>query len=227
MGRGCGWSDTELARLKRAWVHESEDSVSGIDQTAARFRCTMFVRFKELAQSDDIQKTYFGRTGKSVRAKIDKIAADVQKFRDPFCRARACNPTGVNKDEVINMEISVQLPKHSSMDYDALSFPQWNWRNHLSFRMLALNQKFSDEGKYSSVFGTTGNAAVHVDIEEGEGLYSAAPDGRVSDQGTPQFTETAETSSETTDTVKEEDDSIPRPRRRKSALRMQTDEKHR
>lgn len=65
-----------------------------------------------------------------------------------------------------------------------------------------------------------------MDIEEGEGLYSAAPDGSASEQGTPQITATVEPSSATTDTVEKEEDRTPRPRRRKAALRMRTADKN-
>lgn len=146
MGRGCGWSDTDLANLARAWVQAREDPVTGIEQTAGRFRCTMFARFKELEPRDSSKKTYGGRTAKSVRAKFDEVAADVQNFRHPFRLFRACNPTGVTQDEVLSMEISVHLGKRKYMAYEAPYFPHCQWRKHLSFRVLSLHPKLSDEG---------------------------------------------------------------------------------
>lgn len=151
MGRGCGWSDAEIAHIVRAWVYASEDPVTGIDQTAGRFKSTMFEKFKELGPNDVHDKRYGGRSAKSARAKFEEVAADVQKFRDAILRVRASNPTGVTEDEVLSMSIAVHFGKRDKMSYEARCFPHAQWRSHLAYKVLQSHPKFSDERCLSSM----------------------------------------------------------------------------
>lgn len=183
MGRGCGWTDVELGHVARAWVYASEDPIVGIDQTAGRFRSTMFQKFKEMAPVGSNEKTYGGRTPKSVRAKFDEISADVQKFRSAIKRVQSCNPTGVTINEIISMSIAVHLGKRDSMSYEARGYPHTQWRNHLAYAVLKTQPKFCDESVSSStlqllstqtaeppseieetIVGSTGQSSRHLEV---------------------------------------------------------------
>lgn len=162
MGRGCGWSSNELESLARSWVHATEDPVTGIDQTAGRFRETMFAKFKTFAPPDSSDKTYGGRTSKSVRAKFDELAADIQKFREALRRVGVSNPSGVTRDEILSMAIAIHLGHRDTMSYDARSYPHSEWKNHLAYKVLMNHPKFSDEGSVSSA--EVGQSTTGVDI---------------------------------------------------------------
>ena len=98
MGRGVGWTDAEIGHLARSWFFASEDAIAGIDQTAARFKQTMFDKFKSFAPATGSEKGYGSRTPKSVASKFDEVPADVQKFRASLSFIRAAHPTGVTED---------------------------------------------------------------------------------------------------------------------------------
>lgn len=146
MGRGCAWTDVELGKFARAWLYTSEDAVTGVDKTVARFRETIFEKFKSLARPDANDRTYAARSARSVRAKFDEVAADIQKFRDALRLIRSSNPTGVTEGEIFSMEIYKHLGKRKVMSYDARSFPHSIWRNHLDFKAVRTHPKFSEDG---------------------------------------------------------------------------------
>lgn len=228
MGRGCGWTDVELAHLARAWVYATEDPIVGIDQTAGRFRATMFQKFKDMAPDDAHEKTYGGRTPKSVRAKVDEVAADVQKFRNSMKRVKSCNPTGVNISEILSMSIAVHLGKRDTMSYEARNFPHTQWRNHLAYGVLKSHPKFSDESVCSSVNASpTPSGQVPSQTQE---IMSAvaAHTNAINDQESPieeinpDISNNAEESDNITGSEKEE-----RPRGRKSSIRIKATDRHR
>lgn len=91
----------------------------------------MFAKFKELSPSDAMDKTYGGRSQKSVWPSFDEVATDIQKFRDALRRVKACNPIGVTEVEILSMSIAVHLGKRDTMSYEACNYPANRWRNHL------------------------------------------------------------------------------------------------
>lgn len=101
MGRGVGWTNIEIGHLARAWLCASDDAIVGVDQTAARFRERLFDILKYFApfQQYDLDETYGGRSAKSVRSRLDDVAADVQKCRQVLRIVEDSNPTSVSEDE--------------------------------------------------------------------------------------------------------------------------------
>lgn len=100
MGRGSGWNDVELEHLARAWLYASENPINGIDQSAWRFKETMLKKLKELSPPNPTEKTYGARTPKHVRAKCDKVSADIEQLRESNRLVRGSNRTGVTADEI-------------------------------------------------------------------------------------------------------------------------------
>lgn len=162
MGRGQGWSDVELEQLARAWVFATEDPVTGIDQTAARFKATLFTKFSSFAPADASEKVYGGRTPKSVRAKFDEVSADVQKFRGALRKVTSSFPTGCSDTEVLSMAIAIHMGKRSDMSYEAKMYPHSSWRNHLAYKILRRLPKYSDEGMANNM----GNQASQRNVDQ-------------------------------------------------------------
>lgn len=64
MGRGVGWTDVELSDFARGWIYAIEDGIAGIYQNGARFRETMFKKYKTLAPTTSADKSYGARSAK-------------------------------------------------------------------------------------------------------------------------------------------------------------------
>lgn len=94
------------------------------------------------------EKSYAKRTQKAVRAKFDKVTADVQKFRAAICLICTSNPTGVTQDEVMSMAIPKHLGKRDGISHDAHSFANCNSKNHLAHKLLCVYPKLSDDGTF-------------------------------------------------------------------------------
>lgn len=241
MGRGCGWSAEELQHLAQAWVFASEDPVTGIDQTAARFRATLFDRFKALAPVGASDKTYGGRTAKSARAKFDEISADVQKFRDSLRKVTVCQPSGVNSSNILSMAIAIHMGRRTAMDYNARDYPHTEWRNHLAYAVLKDHPKFSDEGM---AYGALTSSISNLAGEEAEGIETgaAAPVAQEADnvgnEGSHSMQDNRDIPSSNNESVDEAaaggsvlDETEPkkgeRPRGRKSEIRIRAIDKQR
>lgn len=123
MGRICAWSAEELKQLARARIYTSEDPVTVIDQTAASFPTTLFKKFKTLTPSDASEKAYGERTAKSVWAKFDELAADIQKFKDPLQRVLSSQHSGLSEANILSMTMTIHLGKEEKMDYNAHDYP--------------------------------------------------------------------------------------------------------
>lgn len=162
MGRGIGWTDVEMAHLASGWVYASEDAIAGVDQTATRFRETMFEKYKSFAPKGCSRKSYGGRSPKSVRAKFNEVATDIQKFREALRCIRAANPTGVTEHEVISMSIAKHLGKRSGMSYEVRSYLHSEWKNNLAYEVLRLHPKLSDE---RSASGRTVTPVQQIDVQ--------------------------------------------------------------
>lgn len=81
MGRGASLTSKELCNLAKALVVASADPIVGIDQTAARFAAALHAAFIDRAKHDATLKTrYRIRSLKTVKARMDSIATEVQKF---------------------------------------------------------------------------------------------------------------------------------------------------
>lgn len=84
MGKGGGWINNELENLTRACIYATEDAMTGINQTADRFKETLFESFKEIAPLTVSDKSYSGPTAKACREKFDKLTPYFQNFRITF-----------------------------------------------------------------------------------------------------------------------------------------------
>lgn len=100
-------------------VGASKDPVTGIDETAGRFRSTIIKKFKELSPNEAHEKTYRGGTLTYVSAKIDEVAADVQELRDALRHLQVCTQTGLTKTGVLSITIGIHLHRRDTMSYEA------------------------------------------------------------------------------------------------------------
>lgn len=142
-----------MEHLARAWVFATEDPVTGIGQIAARSKSTMFEKFTSFAMPDATEKTYGGRTLKSVRAKFEDMSADVQTFHDAFCKVTPSSPTCNTETKVLSIGIAIHMGKPPEMSYKAKRCPYSSWRSHLAFTFKVLRKlpKYSDEAMVHSM----------------------------------------------------------------------------
>lgn len=131
-------------------MYTTEDPGTRTNQTATRFKETLSERFKRFLPTSE--GTHGTRSAKAVRTKFDELVADVKKFRAALHLIRASNPTGVTGDELFSMAIAKHFGKRDGMSYDARSYPQRNWRNHLAFKTLKNHPKFSDSSVEINVY---------------------------------------------------------------------------
>lgn len=92
-----------------------------------------------------MNKCYGDGSAKSVRAKFDEVAADVQIFRESLRMINASNPTGITEDEKLSMAIAKNLGKRTSMSYYARTIRmiagKTTWHSKRSVRDLNSQMK--------------------------------------------------------------------------------------
>lgn len=145
MGRGVAWTTEELAHLGRTWVATSENPILGIDKTSTRFFNAIFERFSQLAPECSNKKQYAGHGVRQVKAKMDHLTADCQKFRSALRFIRAYKPTGVTEDQVLSMTIAKHLGLRQTMSYDAKNFPHEQWVSNHAYKVLRNVPKFQEQ----------------------------------------------------------------------------------
>lgn len=229
MGRGSGWSDTELCHLARAWLHASEDPETGTDQTAGRFKKTMFERFKTFAPELCSEKTYGARTAKAVRAKFDEVSADLQKFRESLRFIHSCNPTGVTEDGIFSMAVAKHLGKRTTMSYDAKDYPHDLWKSHLAFKILKTHPKYSDDAVVSNIVAeqaTEGNddsVTISETLEINDSLNTSGEHIETEER----IVVASSTGTEISTLESEKEGSKRRPLGKKSSLRLRANDRFR
>lgn len=119
MERGKYWDLQENAVLAGAPISESEDHVFGADQKDKMFFKTMKCHFTEKGPS-----TAYVGDGKyglfliycSLKY-VAELSTYVQKFGIALRRLRACNPTGLQEDDIILIAVAVHMGKCTTMYY--------------------------------------------------------------------------------------------------------------
>lgn len=182
MGCGQDWSNVELEHLVRAWVFCTEYLVSGIDQTTARFKSTIFEKFASFAPPDASEITYGGQTSKSVSAKFDTVSADVQKFRNAFHEKTSSSSSSFTETEVLGITTAIYMGKRLEMSYEAKEHPHSSGKNHPAFKVLRELSKFSDETMAQSM-------KIQISQDKVEEDDSNCSENQTSQQ-TPSLTET-------------------------------------
>lgn len=82
--RTSGWSEMKFGQFARTWLYFSEDATTGVEQTVALLRDTLFEKFKSFRKSTR-EKTYSARSKHSVCAKFDEVSTNVQNFCYALC----------------------------------------------------------------------------------------------------------------------------------------------
>lgn len=149
MGREVGWTDLELSHFARGQIYDSEDGIAVVDKTKEHFGGTTFAKYKTPGPTTGAHKSYCARYAKLVKAKFDKIAAVVKKFRKSLRFICAAQPSGVTENEVLSMEIGKHLRNRDGKSYDARSYPHAEQKFHLTYKVLRFNPKFVHEGSMS------------------------------------------------------------------------------
>lgn len=145
MGRGKAWDVDENCLLARAWVSASEEPVAGADQKAKVFFDTMYRRFVEKAPcfGNVVEGKYGFRSSESCLKHVAELSADAQKFEVALRKVLACNPTGVNEDDILSMAVAVHMGKARTMDYEIKSYCNNNWLGYKACCVWSLYPKWS------------------------------------------------------------------------------------
>lgn len=125
-------------------MSESENPILVIDQISVRFATAMFENFCEIAPVGSNPKRYRGRTLRPVRAKIESVDANCQKFRSSVRFICACKPAGFTENHVLSAPIARHLVKRTTMSYDAKGFPHERWQNDLAFKFFVKVPTFAE-----------------------------------------------------------------------------------
>lgn len=121
-------------------------------------RCTLRIyrHFKMFAPADTTDSPYSGQTSKSVLAKFDGFAADIQKLREALYIIHSCNSTSVADDDILSTVTAKHLGKRDGISCDTRSFAHLQWKIHSAFKALQTHTKFSDGGSVANtVFSTS------------------------------------------------------------------------
>jgi hypothetical protein len=175
MGRGKSWDATELGELARAWVRTSEDPVTGIDQTAARFTQTLFDNFCANAPVGAPEKTYALRSPHAVKQKFDDVSTEIQKFRKSLRKVYASSPTGVTEDNILSMAIAMHIGKTDSMCYEYKDLSHSLWLLYKAYNIFKTHPKLSSGINH----GANRNSSLETPLEsESQELYGAVENNR-------------------------------------------------
>lgn len=123
MGRGQGRGGTKLEHLAHAWLYAIFDPITGINQSAVRFKTTMFENIFSFSPPYPNKKSYERRTVKSVGSDFNEISADIQKFSNALHRVNTSSSSGGTEDEVLSVSIAIHFGKRAKIYYEAKKIP--------------------------------------------------------------------------------------------------------
>lgn len=115
-------------------------------------------RFSEKAPSSDKFQDgkYSDRPMTSLRSHFSTMAADVQKFSVSLRQVRACNPTGVNEEDIISMAIAIHVGRANKIYYQFKEYCKTNWLQYKACLILRHHPKFMDPSEMSDSFRSNG-----------------------------------------------------------------------
>lgn len=119
MGRVKRWEDEKNTDMERGLIAASEDAVAGTDCKRKVFWETMFRWFDEKGPAANLvaERKYRNRTVKTCKSNFVDILPDVKKRFSALRMIEAYNPTCVNDDTILSMDIAFQTGKCNAIDY--------------------------------------------------------------------------------------------------------------
>ena len=147
MGKGKAWGHEECVHLSEAFIEVSEDhgspSIAGTNQTAADFYQRLIVAFRSKKPEDAGEGTYDERTDTAVVNQWkDNIKAQCRKFNKCLNKVYSAKPTGVSKEQKINMAVAIICGETKSMQYTCKDYDAGNWKFFECWKLLCVYRGF-------------------------------------------------------------------------------------
>ena len=181
MPRGRLWTSVESSHLCEAWLFATNDPITGLDQSGARFWRTLADKFICLSpRNEDSRGRYIARLTvsdsgvcqyemKVIKKQFELVSKDVQKFGIAIRRVHASNPTGsVTPTQIHAMACAIHIDRTDRMDYRFKDdIPREQCSHYDSFVVLQTSPKFS-------VTGTAGENTRVIDGSRSGGFSGGA-----------------------------------------------------
>lgn len=105
--------------LARARISASKDSVAGDDRKAKVLFDKMYRRFVKMGPAPGavVEGKYGYHSSESCRKHVAELSADAQKFSVALRKVSAFNPTDLNNDCIIEMDVASYTAKATKMEY--------------------------------------------------------------------------------------------------------------
>ena len=169
----CGslWTSFESSHLCGAWLFGTNDPITGVDQSDARFSRTVAGKFICLnPRNENARGRYIWKltvTGdrvcqyemKLIKKQFQLFSKDVQKLGIALRHVHASNPTGsVTPTQIHGMACAIHMNRTDRMDYRFKDdIPREQWSQCDLFVVLQSSLKFS-------VTGTAGETPIGLTV---------------------------------------------------------------
>ena len=143
--RGPSFSSAEIGHLGQAYCHATLNGIDGACQPSDVYYRSILDHLATFAPPDaNVKKIYHYREQDSVATKLSKIMKDCQKFNTSLRLIILSKPTGVDKQQIINMAVAVHLKQCQGKNYDFKDFDAaGNWSYYQAWHHLRHLRKFS------------------------------------------------------------------------------------
>lgn len=149
MPHGKKWTSEECRALAISYCNASEcvgeEKPSGSDQKKDEFLVKLMSNFQRLAPAcqNDAGRYHLRGTNAVWNYFRDHLKHDVNKFNIALRLVQASKPTGVDKNQVVNMAVAIHTGRTKKMEYKYKDFSAHNWMHYEAWKVLVKHPKFA------------------------------------------------------------------------------------
>ena len=115
---GRHWTGSEIHAACKAFAKATLNPTVGADQALEAFEEEVTLRMEEFSPANVAAGTYHRRGPRIYKHLRNNVFSRFKKFNKALRHIYACNPTGVTKQQKINMTVALHNQEAQTMDYD-------------------------------------------------------------------------------------------------------------